>query len=158
MQMLIKGLIIAIVIAALDQFSKFYIFGKLLQIDSRTIEVLPFFNLVVVRNYGVSFGMFNDLSYGSLILSIVALSIVCVLCIWLYRVTQMYMAVALGLIIGGAIGNITDRIRVGAVADFLDFHAFGYHWPAFNVADIAVFIGVFIMILDSFKEGKKNVK
>jgi len=77
--------------------------------------------------------------------SLVALA----LFIWLLRVTDRFMAFALGFIIGGAIGNIIDRVRLGAVTDFLDFHWRAYHWPAFNLADSAIFIGVVILVLIS---------
>jgi len=150
MNALIKGLAIALVSFIADQWSKFYIFNLLDSKATNSIEILPFFNLVKVYNYGVSFGMFNDIAHGRLILSIIALSITIALCVWLYKVTKMYMIVALGLIIGGAIGNIVDRIRIGAVADFIDVYVGNYHWPAFNIADSTIFIGVAILFIDSF--------
>lgn len=164
MKSLIKGLSIAIITLLADQWSKYYFFNMLDTAGTTYINVLPFFNLVKVYNYGVSFGMFNNLEYGRLILSIVALSITAALCIWLYKVTKMYMVVSLGLIIGGAIGNIIDRVRFGAVADFIDIYVGKYHWPAFNVADSTIFIGVAILFIDSFfnkdesKKGEKNEK
>jgi signal peptidase II len=73
-----------------------------------------------------------------------------VLLIWLYRNEKIYLTYALGLITGGAVGNLFDRIKNGAVADFLDFHIASYHWPAFNAADSFVFIGVAILLLEDF--------
>jgi signal peptidase II len=157
--MFVKGLILAIIVLVLDQWSKFYIFNLLDSQNTQVIDILPFFRLVKVYNYGVSFGMFNDLAYGKLILSSVASIITIILGVWLYRVKDWYMAVALGLIIGGAVGNIIDRVSMGAVADFLDFYIGAYHWPAFNVADIAVVVGVGILLLDSFfKKDDKDEK
>jgi signal peptidase II len=73
------------------------------------------------------------------------------LLVWLWRAQGRLIGAALGLIVGGAIGNIIDRYRFGAVFDFLDFHAFGWHWPAFNVADSAIVIGVGLLLLDGFR-------
>ena len=153
----IKGIIIAVIVLLLDQYSKFYIFDLLDQQQYPMIEITSFFNLVKVYNYGVSFGMFDQMASGRVILSAIAIIITIILLIWLYRAKYTYLAIGLGLVIGGAIGNIIDRIRIGAVADFLDFHIMGYHWPAFNVADSAVFVGVLILLIDSFlqkEEGK----
>lgn len=160
MRVFVFGIMIAVITASLDQYSKDYIFSLLLDKDSNHIEVLPFFNLVMVRNFGVSFGMFNDIQYGHLILSVIAIIITIFLLLWMRKITKMYLGVALGLIIGGAIGNIIDRVRYGAVADFLDFHVGLYHWPAFNLADSAVFVGVVMILLENVitEDGEKNVK
>jgi signal peptidase II len=155
MKMLLKGLLVALIVIVLDQWSKQYIFNILQYMEHPIIEVVPFFSLVKVYNYGVSFGMFNDLTYGSMILSVIAIGITLILCFMLLKIKKLYMGVAFGLIIGGAIGNIIDRVRFGAVADFLDFYIGDYHWPAFNMADSAVFIGVAIIVLDGFI-GKEN--
>ena len=77
------------------------------------------------------------------------MAVVIVLAVWLTRTDRTTVALGLGLIIGGAIGNVIDRIRFGAVFDFLDFHAFGFHWPAFNVADSAISVGAVILVVDS---------
>ena len=92
--------------------------------------------------------MFNQLESGPIILSLVQFSIMCFVFCWIYFNEKPHFAWALGLIAGGALGNLTDRIRNGAVADFLDFHIASYHWPAFNLADSCVFIGVTILVLD----------
>lgn len=152
MKLLVNGLIVALITAGVDQWSKWYIFGLLGDLEYPVMPILPFFDLVMVRNYGISFGMLHNLPYGQLVLSFVAMAIVAVLCRWLYTTTRAYVAVALGLIIGGAVGNIIDRVRLGAVSDFLDFYIGSYHWPAFNVADSAVFIGVVILCIDSYLE------
>ncbi len=111
------------------------------------IKVTPFFNLVEVWNHGISFGMFRELAYGQWLLSGVSLIIV-VLFLFMLRKTQDRVSiVAYSLIIGGAIGNVFDRLRFGAVADYLDFHLFDYHWPAFNVTDMAIVSGVFLLLI-----------
>jgi signal peptidase II len=160
MKMLLKGLTISTLVILIDQWSKEYVFKMLQTLEHPVIDVLPFFNLVKVYNYGVSFGMFNNLVYGKFILSFVAIFITLALCFLLFKIKKTHLAVAFGLIIGGAIGNIIDRLRFGAVADFFDFYIGDHHWPAFNVADAAVCIGVAVIILDEFickgKKGEKN--
>ena len=145
---MLVGLSIALLVAFLDQLSKILIFGYLSE-TSLIVEVTPFFNLVTAWNTGVSFSMFNDLGVnGVYILSTFALFVAGMLIYWLRNENRRYMQIALGMVIGGAIGNVIDRIRLGAVFDFLDIHAFGYHWPAFNVADSFICIGAFLIILD----------
>jgi signal peptidase II len=113
------------------------------------VAVTPFLNLVVVWNRGVSFGMFaSAAALMPWLLSGLALAVVVALGFWLRRVAHPLTGVALGLIIGGALGNVIDRVRFGAVVDFLDFHALGYHWPAFNVADSAICVGAALLLVD----------
>lgn len=119
------------------------------------MEILPFFNLVMVWNEGVSFGLFSEAMTGILIL--VALLISAGLSVWLLRTKLWHEAIPLGMIIGGAIGNTIDRFRFGAVADFFDFHFSGWHYPAFNIADISITLGVAFLILGSLLlESKKE--
>ncbi len=116
-----------------------------------SIEILPFFNIVMVWNQGVSFGMLNnETAYGALLLSGLSLLISAVFLIWLFRSRSQLQCLAIGFVIAGAIGNVIDRVRFGAVVDFLDFHVAGFHWPAFNIADSCIFIGVFLLIVQSF--------
>jgi signal peptidase II len=111
--------------------------------------VTSFFNLSLTYNRGISFGLFNGgAGMGALVFSLAAAAIVAVLIYWLSRVSSPFLAVAIGLIIGGAMGNVIDRLRLGAVVDFLDFHLGAAHWPAFNLADSAICIGVAAMLLD----------
>jgi len=143
------GVWVALVILVLDQLSKWWIVTKVMN-PPTVIEVTPFFNLVLGLNTGVSFGMFGGgADFGRWALSGLAIAIAGALAVWLWRVQKPLLAVALGMIIGGAIGNVIDRVRVGAVIDFLDFHAFNYHWPAFNVADTGITLGAAALILDS---------
>ena len=74
----------------------------------------------------------------------------------MYRASSPWLAIALGMVIGGALGNAIDRVMYGAVADFLDFHAYDYHWPAFNVADMAIFVGVVMLLFDALIEKRRN--
>jgi signal peptidase II len=143
--MLRLGLVVAGLVILLDQLSKLAILTLL----DHAVAVTPFLNLVVVWNRGVSFGMFA--SAGALmpwLLSGLALAVVVALGFWLRCVEHPLIGAALGLIMGGALGNVIDRARFGAVVDFLDFHALGYHWPAFNVADSAICIGAALLLVD----------
>jgi signal peptidase II len=121
------------------------------------IEVFSFFNLVKVWNPGVSFGMMDGLTNGKYIILTINILILAVLLVWLYRNEILYLTIAISFIIGGALGNITDRILNHAVADFLDFHIAGYHYPSFNLADSAVFLGVVLLLLENYFV-KKNEK
>ena len=144
------GMAVAAAILLFDQLSKWVILDWVMD-PPRTIEVTGFFNLVMVWNRGVSFGLLsNDSALGPWLLSGVALAVSAGLAVWMYRATHRLLAVSLGLVIGGAVGNVIDRVRFGAVADFLDFHVAGFHWPAFNVADSAIVIGVVLIMLDGF--------
>jgi len=150
----INGMIIATMVAIADLLSKRVIFAILeeIAINNQTnypeIEIFSFFSLVYVWNRGVSFGMFNQIENAQILLSILQFSIAIVICFWLFFNEKKNLVIPLGLIIGGALGNVVDRIRNGAVADFLDFHIWGYHWPAFNLADSCVFIGVVLIVID----------
>lgn len=144
-----RGLALAALIVAVDQATKWWIMEGVMM-PPRVIPLTPFFNLVMTWNRGVSFGLFNNGSpYNALILPLIAIIISVLLGIWLARVQKPMVAYGLGSVIGGAVGNLIDRMRFGAVADFLDFHLWGYHWPAFNIADSAITIGVAILIADS---------
>ena len=137
------GLAAAAMAFALDQVS------KTLAINSPTleqgVEVLPVLNLVAVRNDGVSFGMLGGLAPWWALVGL-ALGIMAALLVWLWRTQSRLLGAALGLILGGALGNVLDRLRHGGVTDFLDFHFAGYHWPAFNLADSAIFLGVALLL------------
>ena len=151
--MLALGLSVAGLVVVLDQLTKWAILAWL----DRVIAVTPFFNLVVVWNRGVSFGMFDNAStLGPWLLSGLALAVVAVLLIWLRRADHPLTAAGLGLIIGGALGNVIDRVRFGAVIDFLDFHVLGWHWPAFNVADSAICVGAGLLLVDGLLMSRRH--
>ncbi|MGQ0664050.1 MAG: signal peptidase II [Pseudomonadota bacterium] len=150
---------VAAIVVALDQAAKFYFLALLGAEGRRTIEVLPFLNLVPVWNYGISFGMLNPGSDSAKwVFVALALAIVLGLLVWLRRIEPAWVKVALGLVIGGALGNVIDRLRFGGVFDFLDFHAFGWHWPAFNLADSAITLGVAILLIDALFGAKQALK
>jgi signal peptidase II len=139
------GAVLALAVLMLDQATKWLALQGLDPFSP--VAVTPFFNLVLVWNRGVSFGMFAG--SGAWLLTLMAAGIGAFLIVWLYREPRGVTRAALWLILAGAVGNVIDRVRFGAVVDFLDFHAFGYHWPAFNVADSAIVIGAGLILLDS---------
>ncbi len=144
-----NGLIVSAVVLIVDWLTKWWIVSTVMQ-PPRIIEVTPFFNLVIGWNYGISFGFLDSTpALNQWLLPMVVVVITAALGVWLYRTDRLRPALSLGLIIGGAVGNLVDRLRFGAVADFLDFHAFGTHWPAFNGADSAITVGAVVLILDS---------
>jgi signal peptidase II len=143
------GYLIAVNITLIDQITKWWILDSMMQ-PPRTIPLTPFFNLVLAWNSGISFGLLNNNNdFNALMLSILAIFILVFLHFWLNKAETKQIAIGLGLIIGGAIGNVIDRLVHGAVVDFLDFHLNNYHWPAFNVADSSITIGAIILILES---------
>jgi signal peptidase II len=147
--MLHLGLAIAAVVLIADQIVKAWILSWLGPAPV-AVALSSFVNLVSVWNYGISFGLFNTGSAAAAYLFVImALAIASALVVWLKRTDRRLIAVALGLVIGGAIGNIVDRLRFGAVYDFLDFHVLGWHWPAFNVADTGVSVGVALLLIDA---------
>ncbi|HBF18438.1 MAG TPA: signal peptidase II, partial [Verrucomicrobiales bacterium] len=110
-------------------------------------------------NRGVSFGLLNDLgSWGPIVLSSLAVVIVGFLLVWLWKSERTIDRMAISLVIGGALGNLMDRIRVGAVTDFLDFYVGAYHWPAFNLADTSIFVGAGLLIFQSFCFSRENLQ
>jgi signal peptidase II len=148
--MLVRGFAAAIAVVIFDQLSKAAVRGYFAGHAAGEHEnVTSFFNIVLIYNRGMSFGLFNSGGgLNALLFSVVAAAIVTVLTYWLSRVESPLLAGAISLIIGGAVGNVIDRIRFGAVVDFLDFHIGSWHWPAFNIADSAICVGVAMMLLD----------
>ena len=112
--------------------------------------MVEFLNIVLTYNTGVSFGLFaNDSEVARWILVSLTIAISLILVWWLSTAKNSLNIISFGMIIGGAIGNITDRVLIGAVIDFLDFYVSNFHWPAFNVADSAICIGATLLILES---------
>lgn len=144
------GLAVAAFVLVLDQAHKawmLYVFD----IGAKGIvRVTPFFDLVLVWNRGVSYGLFpQESALGRLGLILFACAASLALVAWLAQVTTRLAAVSIGLIVGGAIGNAIDRVLYGAVADFFSFHAFGFDWYVFNIADVAIVAGVAGLLYDS---------
>ena len=170
----ILGFVIICAIILVDQYTKWLVMEAILRPDGptngnfinwaitqkqigifeselenfKTIIVTPFLNLVMVWNHGISFGL---LSTGSpnvaLALIAVSLMISILMILWLALTDRKAVAFPLSLIVGGALANVIDRVRFGAVVDFIDVHSKGYHWPAFNVADSCIVIGAMILML-----------
>ncbi len=150
------GLWFAAIAMSFDIASKWYI-AEIVMDPPRVIPVTSSFNLVLWFNTGVSFGILGDLrTSGPLILSGLAIVIVGFLCIWLWRSQTTVEASAIGMIVGGAVGNVFDRLHDGAVTDFLDFYAGSYHWPAFNMADVAICAGAGLLVFGSIKMGRSR--
>lgn len=146
----------AVAVLALDQASKWAVLEAFTP-GPRVIEVLPVFNLVLAWNRGISFGMFHGAgAWGPWVLVVLAIVIAGFLARWLRNAENLRVALSLGAIIGGAVGNVIDRLRFEAVVDFLDVHVLGYHWPAFNVADSAITIGAALLIWDSLFGGHEK--
>lgn len=144
---MLLGLLIALGVVIVDQLTKYIVLHYVLS-EYAAIILTPFFAIVRAWNTGVSFSMFNNWGInGVYILSSIALIIVAVLIKWLKNEQNKVIQISLGFIIGGALGNVIDRIRLGAVFDFLDFYIGEHHWPAFNAADSFICIGAFIIIL-----------
>jgi signal peptidase II len=141
----------ALFIALADQGTKQFIGSLLAPGDNRGIT--GFFNLVLVFNRGAAFSFLSDASgWQREFFTGVALIASAVIITLLWRNPgDMLFSAGLALILGGALGNLWDRIVLGHVVDFLDFHAFGYHWPAFNLADSAITVGAALLILDGFR-------
>jgi signal peptidase II len=141
------ALALAAAVLALDLLTKWLILEVVMQ-PPRVIEVTGFLNLVLVENRGVSFGLFGGQgSWTIWAFSALALAIVVGLLVWLHRRGGVWHTLAVGLICGGALGNVADRLRFGAVVDFVDVHAGSWHWPAFNLADSAITVGVAVLLV-----------
>lgn len=151
------GLIVALVTLVLDQASKLWILHGLNLPVRQQMTVTPFLDLVMVWNRGISYGLFQQDGWGRWVLVAIAALAVVALTIWLARTSSRFVAISIGLLIGGAIGNAIDRAAYGAVADFVSLHALGYHWYVFNVADIAIVAGVMGLVWDAAFGGHKKV-
>lgn len=146
------GLALSALIVIFDQLSKYWVLNilKLREQPLGHIELSNIFDLTFVWNTGVSFGLFRaDSTIGRLVLSAFALTVMVVMVVWLWRAERRLIVASLGLIIGGAAGNLIDRLRFGKVVDFLDFSDIHFIW-VFNVADSAITIGVLLMLADAF--------
>ena len=145
-----NAVILAGLIIVADQFTKWLVMVEIMN-PPRVIEVLPIgnmgLNLVMAWNTGVSFSMLRGT--GPWLLSGLAIAVSIGLLVWLGRLSARLPGYAVGLIIGGALGNVIDRLRFGAVFDFIDFYVGDWHWPAFNLADSAITIGVVLLLFDA---------
>jgi signal peptidase II len=149
------GVIAALAVLALDQASKLWLLFVFDLAHRGAVKVTPFLDLVLAWNIGISFGWFqNDSQIAQIILMLIKAVAVIVLAIWMARSRTLIATIALGLIIGGAVGNAIDRFAYGAVVDFALFHVqIGgntFNWYVFNLADVAIVAGVAALLYDSF--------
>jgi signal peptidase II len=156
MKRLSYAFLIALSIIIFDQASKVWILD--LMNPPTVMPVLPFLDIILTWNKGVGFGLLKaNTLWGTFGLIFLALTISTVLGVWLWRTTDKLLLISLSLIIGGAIGNIIDRLRFGAVVDFIYVHVYiwGYHFPAFNVADSAITVGVGLLFIENYVRKKQ---
>ena len=145
----LRFLWISAVVVVLDLWSKYEVIGKMALSESS--QILPFFNLTYVRNYGAAFSFLHDASgWQRWFFTAIAVGVSAVILWWLKQAGkgQKLLPVAFCFILGGAIGNVYDRLVHGFVIDFLDFYVGQSHWPAFNLADSAIFIGAALLVWD----------
>jgi signal peptidase II len=152
-----KWLILAAVIVVIDQITKYFIRQHFVLHES--LYVTPFFNLVHVRNTGAAFSLFADAGGWQRAFFIGVAVIASVWVVWLLRrhPEQKWFCLALALILGGAIGNLIDRVWLGSVVDFVQVHYGGWYFPAFNVADSAISVGAVLMIWDGLWPKRNEV-
>lgn len=160
------GLIIAAVSLVLDQITKYIMVERVMRPEGVTetpyftdhvIDVLPFFSLRMSWNAGISFSLFSSGAVSTLALLLtVQIGVTIGLLFWLRTLDRLWLQVGAGLIIGGALGNIVDRVMFGAVADFLDFYSQTWHFPTFNVADICISLGAGLWLLDAIFAGQQH--
>jgi signal peptidase II len=153
-----SGVIVAAITLILDQASKFWLLRVFDLAERGAVRITSFFDLVLAWNVGISFGWFqSDSPSAQVALMLVKAVAVIVLVIWMARSRNLLATLALGLIIGGAIGNAIDRFVYGAVVDFALFHVelggHTYNWYVFNLADVAIVVGVIALLYDSFFGG-----
>jgi signal peptidase II len=146
------GLIAAAISLIADQGSKLFMLygaGFAQMTPGMAVPVLPFFNLVMVWNPGISYGLFPASGrIGTIALVAISILVVGFLVWWLWRSTSPWLTAGFGLIVGGALGNVIDRVIYGKVADFFHFYGFGYDWYIFNIADVAITLGAIAIIYD----------
>jgi len=151
----------ALAIVCLDQISKLIVANSLRLHESLTV-IPGFFNLVHTRNRGMAFGLMNkpgfDLAFYFLVFA--SCAAVIIITIWLFKLgrNERFLTLGLSLVLGGALGNLIDRLRLGEVIDFLDFYVGTYHWHTFNIADSAITVGTFVVAVMLFFRSKKAVK
>ena len=147
---------LALICAVLDQASKIFMLDIYGITEKKSVEVTSFFNLVSVWNRGISFGMFQGHSFSNYFFIVSTSVIAFILTRLIKKAKSKAEAYSFAMIVGGALGNLIDRFRIGAVADFFDFHIGEAHWPAFNVADSCVFCGAALLIISTLFQDKKS--
>lgn len=155
---MLRWLLIAAAVVIFDQGSKYAAVAMLA--DKAPVEVMPFFNLLLVYNRGAAFSFLAGAAgwQRELFTGIAIIASVWIVFLLRRYPQQSLFCLALSLVLGGAIGNVIDRLSIGAVVDFLDFHAFGWHWPAFNIADSAITCGAVLLIWDGLRGSSQPTK
>ncbi len=149
--------LLALFIIVIDQLTKYWV--TQIFVYGETLELLPVLNLTLVHNMGAAFSFLSDAGgWQRWFFAIISMVVSTVLVVWLYRLPsrQCLLAMAIALILGGALGNLCDRILLGYVVDFVDAHYQQHHWPAFNVADAAITLGAVLLILESLLAPKQR--
>ncbi len=146
----LAGLLLGAAVLLADQTSKYWVLHNATLTDGNFLTLLPVLNFVLVWNHGVTFGMFTSFgAAGKFILAALALAVIAGLIVWLWRAGRWLPSLAIGAIAGGAVGNVLDRLRHGAVVDFIQAHIGTYSWYVFNIGDAAIVCGVAALMLES---------
>ncbi len=154
---MLKWLWLSVVVIALDRVSK-YLASNSLNLHE-PVSILPFFNLTLMHNQGAAFSFLSQAGgWQRWFFTIIALVVTVVIVQWIRRLSpaETWMAAALALVAGGAVGNVWDRIQLGYVVDFIDVYYKTWHWPAFNIADSAITVGAFMLIVEGFRGSRKS--
>ena len=148
--------IIILLMFAMDRFSKEYVIDFFLSYKEQSYYLYPFLNLTLIWNTGMAFGLFESESNTYHFISALIVVVIGFLIIWLFKSKIFVEKIALSVVIGGALGNLFDRIKFNAVPDFIDLHYRDFHWFVFNVSDIVITIGIILLLLsDIFKKNEK---
>jgi signal peptidase II len=157
------GLPVAAAILVADQASKYWILEILRLPEIRQLKLLDFggfgFDLTMVWNRGVTFGLLaGEAPWHRILLAVLSLAVAAFLLRWIARAENRLTAIALGAVVGGAVGNVIDRLRFGAVVDFADAWIGGWHWYVFNLADAAIVLGVVALVADALFQPRQTAK
>jgi len=153
-----NGIIAIFALTVVDQLSKWWVLNIFNLPAKGSVEILPFFNLTMVWNKGISMGLSLGDTLGKWGIVIMTVAISLWLLFWLKKSERLFEAAALSLILSGAVGNLIDRFVHGAVVDFIHLHAFSYNFYVFNVADSAITVGVIMLLIDGLRDGGKSLK
>jgi signal peptidase II len=149
-------LVVSLLVLVLDQATKLYI-DKSMALHSSIAVIENFFSITYLRNKGAAFGILANSPYRLPFFLMVSAVAACVIIVVIkkLREDQRLAAISLSLIFSGAVGNLIDRVRLGEVIDFLDAHWYNHHWPAFNIADSAICVGVFLLVIDMYLDERR---
>nr|WP_211110178.1 signal peptidase II [Acuticoccus mangrovi] len=145
----------AVVLFIADQLAKLWVLHGI-DFSAGPVRVLPFLNITLIWNRGISYGLLQQEGLGRWLLVVATLAVSVGLGVWLMRARRLLLAVAIGTILGGAMGNLVDRVAYGAVVDYVHLHYAGFNWYVFNIADAAIVIGVALLLLDSVVGGRSG--